>query len=90
MEGNRAKFRMNEQEVADRRKFVTDTRATVAQMKKDIDNPVTRAKVERDQRSVHAHAHAHAPPHTHKHKHTHTHTRLCNWCVDNAWRWRSR
>jgi syntaxin 6 len=42
---------MNEQEVADRRKFVTDTRATVAQMKKDIDNPVTRAKVERDQRS---------------------------------------
>ncbi|ELR16756.1 syntaxin 6, putative [Acanthamoeba castellanii str. Neff] len=49
--GNRAKFRMNEQEVADRRKFVTDTRATVAQMKKDIDNPVTRAKVERDQRS---------------------------------------
>jgi hypothetical protein len=60
---------MNEQEVADRRKFVTDTRTTVAQMKKDIDNPVTRAKVERDQRSVHA------PPHTHTHHRTRTRTR---------------
>jgi hypothetical protein len=43
---------MNEQEVTERRKFVTDTRAAVEKMKKDIDNPVTRAKVERDQRAV--------------------------------------
>jgi hypothetical protein len=67
VEGNRAKFRMNEQEVVERRKFVTDTRETLAQMKQNIDNPVTRAKVERDQRAVLGHLHTQ----------THDTTRAC-------------
>lgn len=52
VESNRAKFRMGEQEVADRRKFVAETKDTVAKMKAEIDNSSTRSKIERDQRAV--------------------------------------
>jgi len=51
VESNRAKFHMDEWEVAARRSFVSDARATVAQMKKEMDDPASRAKIERDQRA---------------------------------------
>jgi hypothetical protein len=64
----------------------------VAQMKKDIDNPVTRAKVERDQRSVHDTHDTHDTHTRPRPRHTHDTQRnaTVRCCVDHAWRRRSR
>lgn len=65
VELHREKFGVEEDDLRQRKKFVTDVRKRVREIRQKIDAPSTQAKIDRDQKEVLLSGNSHLAPHLH-------------------------